>query len=296
MVILKFALILILVTFVGLIYMGIARKVIARIQNRYGPPFYQPILDVLKLLGKKGNMATHGVMHALGPVIALTGIATTLMFLPLGKSTPLFSFNGDLFVVLYLLVVAPLGMALGSTEASNPNASIGIARGLSLMLGYEFIFFLSVLPVFYHFKTTSILKIVQMQSALPKWNLFPYALSAIGALFALQGMLGEKPFDQIIAPHEIASGPMVEYGGKYLGILQLYHAIGIIVETGLFVDIFLGATTIWWFFAGTFIMFMIAIIIETVMPRFRVEQVIKFYWKLPLAFAVLGVIQVLIWR
>ncbi len=293
--IIYFFLYLLLVTILGLLYMGAARKVTAHVQNRYGPPIYQPILDVLKLLPKK-DVAAHGVMHILGPVIAYAGISATLLFLPLGNHTPLLHFNGDLFVVLYLLVVGPLGMALGAGDSANSNATIGIARALSLMLGYEIIFFMATLPVFYANHTASIYKVILAQGTFPRWAALMYPISFIAALFAIQGMLGEKPFDLPIAPHEIASGPMVEYGGKFLGLLQLWHAVGIIVETGLLVDIFFGPQNILWFFVGTFTVFMGSVLVNAVMPRFRIEQAVRFYWGIPLLFAILGILQVYFWR
>uniref|UniRef100_A0A7C2PE10 NADH-quinone oxidoreductase subunit H n=1 Tax=candidate division WOR-3 bacterium TaxID=2052148 RepID=A0A7C2PE10_UNCW3 len=285
----------ILVTILGLLYMGIARKVTARIHNRYGPPFYQAFLDVLKLFSKR-ETASHGVMHSLGPVIAFAGISATLLFMPLGKGAPVLHFQGDLFVVLYLLVVGPLGMALGAGESNNPNATIGIARALSLMLGYEIILFMATLPVFVHYGTASIYDVIVKQGAFPNWAGLKYPLSMLGGLIALHGLLGEKPFDQPIAPHEIASGPMVEYGGKYLGLLQLWHAIGIIVETGLFINVFFGPQNIVWFFAGTFIVFMLAVIVNALMPRFRIEQAVRFYWGVPLILVVLGILQYYFWR
>ncbi|RLG01990.1 hypothetical protein DRN58_00570, partial [Thermococci archaeon] len=67
-----------------------------------------------------------------------------------------------------------------------------------------------------HYRTASIATLVTVQSAFPHWNVFPFFISAFAGLIALHGMMGEKPFDQVIAPHEIASGPMVEYSGKFL--------------------------------------------------------------------------------
>ena len=146
----------ILVIILGLLYGGIARKAIARVHRRYGPPFYQNFIDVLKLFSKRVP-SSHGVMFELGPVMAFGGMLISLMFLPVGRNAPLFTMEGDLFVLLYLIVVAPLGMALGAGQASNPNATIGIARGLTLMIGYELVFFVSVLPVINKFPLLSTL-------------------------------------------------------------------------------------------------------------------------------------------
>lgn len=293
--ILKYFAILCGIVILGLLYGGIARKVSARIQNRYGPPFYQNILDVIKLFGKTRE-ASHGIMFELGPVIALTGIITSLMFLPLGNSAPLFSFEGDIFVLFYLLVVSPLGMALGAGEGANPNATIGIARGLTLMLGYELVLFISLIPPMVHFRTASLYRLVQVQGSFSHWNFIPFFLSAFAGLIAAHGMMGQKPFDIIVAPHEIASGPMVEYSGRYLGLLQLWNAISLIVLSGIIVDVFFGGGVIWWFILKTFILFITLVIVGEVFPRFRIGQAVKFYWKYPLIIGLLGFLVLIFWR
>lgn len=283
----------IIVIFTGLIYMGLARKITARIHNRYGPPFYQNIIDVIKLLSKK-NTISHGVMFDLGPVFAFTGALLSLYFIPIANK-PLFSFQGDIIVVLYLLVIAPLGMALGAGNSGNPNAAIGIARALTLMLGYEVVMVISVVAVMIYNHSASFMDIINAQKGgIAHWNLWPLFLSAVAMDIAMQAMLGEKPFDQPIAPHEIASGPMVEYGGRYLSMLQFYHSIAIILETGIFVNLFLGGGNFIWWFVKSFIVFFIALLINAVMPRFRIGQAFKFYWSYPGIIGILGLIIILI--
>ncbi len=273
----------------GLLYMGIARKIIARIQRRYGPPVYQNFLDTLKLLSKR-TAISHGTIFDLGPILALAGGLLTLLFLPIGGYR-LLSFQGDLLVVLYLVVIAPLGMALGAGDSANPNSAIGMARGLTLMLAYEVPFVLAILAVMVRYNTASLWDIVQAQAGhWTHWNLFALPLSALVADISLQGMMGKKPFDQPVAPHEIASGPMVEYGGKYLAMLQLYHAVAIFVETSLFTLLFLGGGSLWTFWLKTFVVFLVAVLIHAVAPRFRIGQAFTFYWKWPTLLGLLGLV------
>jgi len=274
--------------FAGLLYMGFGRKIHARVQKRYGPPIYQNIYDVIKLFSKRES-AFHGGMFHFGPVLAFTGIIMALMFLPVGGKA-LLSFQGDLFVLLYLAVIAPLGMALGAGDAENPLASIGIARALTLMLGYEVPFFVGIIPIIMRSHTTQIMDIIRLQQT-QGWNGWVFPLSALASFIALYGMMGNKPFDQPIAPHEIATGPLVEYGGKYLGFLQLYHAGAILFETGLFVDLFLGGTSnIWIFFLATFIIYFVFLLIGEVQVRFRIGDALKFFWRWPLWIALLGLL------
>ncbi len=297
------ALYLFLAICVGLLFMGIARKVTARIHNRVGPPIYQNFLDVGKLLAKKSNIK-HNWIFDFAPLFALAGVLLALAYLPMGGYR-LLSGDGDLILLLYILVIPALGFALGAGASANPNAGVGVMRALTLMLSYEMPFLLVLLSLMIYYNTASLTTLLEKQMH-SVWAIDVLPISALAADIALQGMMMEKPFDIPIAPHEIASGPLVEFGGNYLGMLMLYSAGSIVVETSLFVDLFLGGgivlnpavygilayvvNYIVWF-ALIFVVWMIAIFINAVFPRFRIEQAFKFYWKWPTLIAALGLAQ-----
>ena len=116
-------------------------------------------------------------------------------------------------------------------------------------------------------------------------------LGAIVAFIALMAMLGKKPFDSPIAPAEIASGPLVEYSGKYLGMLMVQHEFATFVEVGLFVNLFLGGgSTLLIYLTKYVIVYLLTVIISSLMARFRVEQTVTFFWKWPLVLALLQAI------
>jgi len=75
---------------VGVTYGGLVRIITARIQNRYGPPPTQNLIDIIKLYSKKTNIH-HGVMQHLGPVFAITASVTTLYFIPIIKGSEIFT-------------------------------------------------------------------------------------------------------------------------------------------------------------------------------------------------------------
>ena len=101
------------------------------------------------------------------------------------------------------------------------------------------------------------------------------------------GMLGKKPFETYIAPAEIASGPMVEYGGKQLGMLFIMHEITVFIEVSLFVHLFLGgAENVVLFIVKYFIVYTTLNIISSVYGRFKIDQVVLFFYKWPLIMAV----------
>ena len=276
--------------FFGLTLEGVGRKITARIQRRYGPPWYQNFIDVFKALSKYSPIS-HGWIFDFGVLMALGGVIATLSFVPLGN---LVAFPGldNIFVILYLFAVGALGMAMGMVGSGNPNASIGIARALTQMLGYEIPYLVTLSAVMFYYKTSSVSHIIAGQS--DGWNLFKMPIGAIVAFVSLMGMLGKKPFDTPIAPAEIASGPMVELSGKYMGLLMLMHTFSIFVEISMFVDIFLGGGSYWIFLLKFTIVWVLAVMISAVLPRFRIEQVVRFYWRVPLGLAFLQALFVLI--
>ncbi len=272
----------------GVFFVGLKRKIIARIQRRYGPPLIQPLYDIIKLLSKKENIS-HGVMFDLGPVILLGAAIMTVQFIPVPGAN-LLSGHGDLLALIYISVVGALGMALGAGEAANPNASIGIARALSLMFGYELPFAIVVATLILRYNTTNITGIISGQSYL-HWGLFFLPLTAIAGFISIYGAMGEHPFDVVVAPQEIASGPMVEYGGKHLGFLMIDHMMHTYIELALFVDLFLGGASNWFFFILKMLAVLLAMtIIESVMPRFRMDSAIKYFMRWPTALALIGLL------
>ncbi len=286
----KAFLVLVIAFFVSLSLEGIGRKVTARIQRRIGPPWYQNFIDVFKALSK--HPFSHGWIFDFGVIMALGGVMATTMLVPLGSDLVAFPGSDNFFVIMYLFAVGALGMAMGMVGSGNPWASIGIARALTQMLGYELPYLIVMSSVIYMYKTASISSIIAHQS--DGWTLFKLPLGAIIAFISLMGMLGKKPFDIAIAPAEIASGPMVELSGKYMGLLMLMHAFSIFVEVSLFVDVFLGGGTLGIFLIKFVVVWILAVMISAVLPRFRIEQMIKFYWGVPLSLAFLNALFVLL--
>ena len=302
---------------IGIFFIGLSRRIMARIQWRYGPPIAQPIIDIIKLFNQ--DSVSHGIIFSLGVILSLAGSIVVVLFLPLGKVCPI-SNSGGLLVIFYLMILMPLGTALSGGEAANPNTSIGISRKLIMALGYEVPLLLILLAVMTYYKTISLVEIVKMQQSMG-WSLFslPLALSGIAYIFIIPAIMGVRPFEVVQAPQEISSGPMVEYGGKFLALMTIEHAFGIFIAIALFVNLFLGGGSIGSmsiqmesslasaglgciaslltgiiFFIKMLVIFVIVVFINAVYPRLRVEQAIKYLWRWPALFAFIGLIIVLI--
>ena len=271
--------------------LGYSRKFIARVERRYGPPIQQVFYDIVKLMTKKTNIS-HGWMHDVAMLMLLGGTLLTMYFIPV-PGFHFFAQYGDVLVIMYVLLIPALGMALGVGETANPNGSIGISRALMMLAGYDIPFFLTFIGMAMLNNTTSMLDLINLQQAggFLGWGLITNPLLGIAALIALQGMLGLKPFEVMVAPHEIATGPMTEMGGKYLGIMMIQHAIAVVVELTIYINLFLGGALNWFeYIIKLFVLFTVLLSVNAVFSRFRTDDAVRFMWKIPLPLAVIGVL------
>ncbi len=282
---------------VGMFYMGLNRKITARVQNRVGPPVWQNFIDVLKLWSKKSNI-THGVMQHIAPLWLIATSVTSLMFIPIVKDSNFFvnlTFSNDIILLLYLMVIGSLGMALGAGEAANPNGAIGVTRGLTQMVGFEIPWVMALVALMLQYKTTSVSGLLEVQEQSGTWLMFSSPFAFLAALLAMPGMFRYSPFDIVGAPAELASGPISEFGGKYLGMMMTSGSIFAFVKLTLYVDLFMGgASNIGWLLVKTFALYMFPVLWGLVSPRFRTEQAVRFFWGWPVFFGILGLIQAVI--
>ncbi len=289
------AIVTIIVAFiVGITYMGLDRKITARVQNRYGPPWYQNFLDVFKLYFKKTNIH-QGIMQHMGGVFMMVTAVMAVLIVPVlshGRFFPNLNFKGDLIFLLYIMTFGQLGMALGVGQTGNPNAAIGVTRGLSLMVGYEIPWVLALVALMIQYHTTSIVGLMNVQAQTGHWLMFSSPFAFIAAILAMLGMFGHAPFDIVIAPNELASGPISEHGGKYMGLLMTAGSIFVFAKLTLYVDLFMGgAGNLLTLLIKTFAFFLIPVLYGIVSPRYRTEHAIRYFWGWPSLFGLLAVIQ-----
>ena len=275
---------------VGLLLVLLMRKVRARIERRVGPPFMQPLYDIIKLYGKQTQIS-HGLIHDIGIIMAVGGYVAAEAFLPVPGMNGIAE-KGGIVVLAYLTMVPSLGLALGVGQCANPNGSIGISRALTSMLAYDIPFIIVIFGVAYHFGSTNLVSIIATQQAggFSTWGISEMPVLALAGLFALHASLGKQPFEIYIAPAEIATGPMVEMGGKFLGGLFVMQSFQLYTASVLYVSLFLGGGENWiTFLLKCFAVLAIPIVIAYLFPRYRTDDLVRLVWKWPVMLALIGV-------
>jgi NADH-quinone oxidoreductase subunit H len=289
-----FSVTLVIVTTYGLLVGAYIERVIAKVQGRIGIPYRQPFINILKNIFKR-TAVSHGIMFYLGPVFRLAGGIGTLAFIPViygSEAFSNFSMAGDLFLVIYFMFFGQLGMALGAGESGHPYSAIGIARGLSQMTAYEVPFALAVVAIVIQYDTLSITEIVAaQQGGWQNWTVITNWVATLAALLAFLGMTGYSPFDIFLAPQEIPIGPPTEFHSAYLSLLQTNRALFGATKLILFMNLFFGGATGWVeLMIKTLLIYMIAIIVGVAFPRFRVDQAIRFFFKIPTLIGIIAIV------
>jgi NADH-quinone oxidoreductase subunit H len=279
---------------VGLMAGWVDRKVTARLQYRVGPPLLQNFWDIIKLLGKETIVPAQArFTFLLSPFIGLTCAALVATLVGRVIIFPLESFLGDLIVVLYLLMIPAIALMLGAFSSRNPLASVGASREMKLILAYELPFILSIITVI--IKSGGVIQLGQIlihqQFFGSNIVSFSGALAFLAAIFCMQAKLGFAPFEISEAEQEIMGGVLIEYSGLPLAVFKLTKAVLLYTLPLLLVVLFLGKDLSWWLITLKYIALLVVIIlIKNTNPRLRIDQAMRFFWRIPTLLSVIAVV------
>ncbi|MBN2894876.1 MAG: NADH-quinone oxidoreductase subunit H [Campylobacterales bacterium] len=273
----------------GFLYYGLYRNLSARVHGRFGPSLAQSFSDSIKLFVKEES-TTFGWMFYLGPVIMASGAVLNVLFIPFlnqGESLQGLSSYGNLIVVLYLMVLGPLGNALGVGSSGNPFGVMGVTRGLTRLLALELPFYLAAIGVMIDAGSADFGIIMQAQST--QSNMFAHPLLFAAAFISFLGFMGKSPFDVVGAPQEVYSGPATEFSGKFLALLMSQSAMFSFAKLLLMVNLFWGgADHLGELVAKTFVLFVAATFIGSVYARFSTVQSVEFLIRIPTLLGIVG--------
>lgn len=261
------------------------RKLRARLQARRGPPWYQPAVDLAKLLSKENiiPITAHKPYFILSPLLALSSLLLALMLIPVGFATASLAFVGDLVAVIYLLLVFSVSTALAGSASGSPYAAIGSSRELSLITGYEVAFAAGALVPALAAKSLLLGDIVASQTA-GNWMILRFPFSAVAVLLCIAAKLKVKPFDMSDAKQEIVAGPFTEYTGPLLGIWYLAKMMAWFVLSALYVDLFIGGgdglvfpLNLISFLVKCFVVVVVMTLLDVANARYRIDQAFSRY-------------------
>jgi NADH-quinone oxidoreductase subunit H len=264
----------------GWAYEWADRKLVARLQNRVGPRWFQPAADTLKLLAKE-EVVPDGVdarlFRAL-PMVALAGALTAALYVPLAGRAPAFSFRGDLIVSIYLLSLLTLCTGLAGSNTADRFSLIGATRTLTQLCSYEAPFLLALLGPALVAGSWQISEIAGYAGG--AWLVWTQPIGFVVALVGLMGKLELSPFDAPEAETEIVSGALTEYSGRGLTLFRLGHGVQLVVGLSLVAAFYLGGVASpLAFFAKTLALLLGIAGLQVLFARLRIDQTAGLWWR-----------------
>ena len=288
----------------------IERKLLGRMQHRYGPnrtgPFglLQPIADALKSIFKQDitPSAADKFVYALAPAISITFALAAFGAIPAGPAGSLFGLDpwvADLDVgLLYVLAATSMGVYgifLGGWASNSKYALLGSLRSAAQIISYELGLGLSVLTIIMISGTLNLRQIVEFNVwAVSPWLWAPLAVAFVTFVISGIAEVNRTPFDLPEAEQEIVAGYLTEYSSIKWALFQMAEYVNMMTASAFISTLFLGGYKgpafldavipgisewpIVWLVAKMAIFMFLFIWLRATLPRFRYDQLMRFGW------------------
>ena len=309
--IIKLSIILVVLLTAASYLVWVERKLLGRMQARYGPNraglfgLLQPLVDLVKLVTKEDTVpeGASKVIFLLAPGVVAIMALLIFAVIPFGRgitvsgrSIPfvITDLNIGLLYFLALSSISVYGIALGGWASNSKYSLIGGIRGAAQMISYEVSLGLSLVPVVMLARSFSLVEITNAQSARPFILVQPisFLLFFIAALAEIKRI----PFDLPEAENELGAGYHTEYSGMRFGLFFLGEYITMIILGSMVAVFFLGGwhgpflPPIIWFLIKVWIIVFILIWFRATFPRIRYDQLMNVGWKVLIPIALLNII------
>ena len=271
------------------------RKVIGRIQNRIGPNrvgpwgIFQAIADAVKMLIKEDIIpdAADKPVFNLAPILIAGAAALLWAVIPFGRGMIGQNLNIGALYVVAVGSITTVAVIMAGWSSNNKFALLGAFRVVAQLLSYEVPMVLSIAAVVLVTSTMRMGDIVELQ-IVPFIFVLPVAF--ITYLVAAAAETGRAPFDLLEADSEIVAGYFVEYSGLKFGWFYIAEYGNLFAIAAITTTLFLGgwrgpfasfvpALGPLYFVLKTLAVIFLLMWIRGTWPRFRIDQMLAFAWK-----------------
>jgi len=244
------------------------RKIIGRMQNRWGPsrvgPFglLQPLVDGVKLFLKEDltPLAVERPLFLAAPVIALACALISIAVVPFGAvervyidgkgGVDLFQIadvNIGLLVILGITSIGVYGIALSGWSSNNKYALLGSLRATAQVISYELALGLSLVGVVLRAGSLRLRDIVAVQTThgMASWNIFGgfQFVAFFIYLMAAYAETNRSPFDLPEAESELTAGYHTEYSSMKFAMFFMAEYANMITVSCVATLLFFGGAS-----------------------------------------------------
>lgn len=256
------------------------RKLVAQMQTRVGPRWFQPLADVVKLLAKEEIIpeGSERWMFVVLPIAALAAVFTAALYVPLWGLAPAYNFSGDLVVTVYLLSVLTLCLGIAGSNTHDRFALVGATRTLTQLFSYEAPFLLALLGPALVAGSWQINDVLAYSNT--HWLILTQPIGFLVAIVGLIGKLELPPFDAPEAETEIVAGALTEYSGRGLALFRLARHLTLVIGLTLVAAFYLGGVANpLWFVLKVGVLLLAVAVLQVLFARLRIDQTMELWWR-----------------
>jgi NADH-quinone oxidoreductase subunit H len=286
------------------------RKLIGRIQNRYGPNragkwgLLQPIADGVKMFTKEDIVPDKAdkFAHLLAPIAIVIPALLIFAVLPFGRNMIAVDLSIGIFFFLALSSTTTIWIFIAAWGSRNKFSLLGGMRSVAQMVSYEVPMVLAVVPVLLVSGSFSTVTVVNAQSGL-NWFVFtPWGLVGFIVFFLTAvAEVNRTPFDLPEGESEIVAGFHTEYSGMKFALFYMAEYMNVFSVSALVATLYLGGwqgpwlPSWFWFGAKTLALICVMMWFRGTFPRLRVDQLMAFAWKFLLPLTLINLMVAAIW-
>ena len=326
LILLKVVGVFVLLLLITLLMIWWERRMIGRMQNRYGPNrtgkfgILQSLADGLKLAFKEDirPVLADKWIYFLAPVISTIPAFVAFSVIPLGGQVSIFGHQTllqvtdlpvGILVILAASSIGVYGIVLAGWSSGSPYPLLGALRSAAQVISYEIAMGLSIVAVVLYTGSLSTFAIVDAQRS--RWFIVVLLGSFAVYIVSMIGETNRAPFDLAEAESELVGGFHTEYSSLKFALFFLSEYVNMVTVSALATTMFLGGwrapfplsaigggvlNTGWWpllwFLIKTILFLFFFIWLRGALPRFRYDQFMALGWKVLVPFSLVWIVAV----
>ena len=221
---------------------GLVRKLKARLQRRIGPPLVQPYRDLRRLIGKDVVLADNASwLFRVAPYTIFACVWVAAALVPTFGTGLLFSWTGDLIVIIALLGAARFAQALAALDIGTSFGGIGASREVMIASLAEPAMILIVLCVALIAGSTQLSTVANHMLHAEVGLRVSLALALVALVIVALAENARIPVDNPATHLELTmvhEAMVLEYSGRHLAMIELGVALKLLLYISLIAAIF----------------------------------------------------------
>ena len=267
------------------------RRLFGRFQSRTGPNRWGPfgtltsVADAAKTMFKEDIVPKDAdrILFNLAPILIAAPALLVFAVIPFGVGTYVADLNVGVLFIMAVTSLTTLSVLTAAWSSANRIAILSALRSVALLISYEIPMALALVGIIMLAGSMSLGDIIVAQGIpfilVQPLGFFVFFIAALAEM-------ARAPFDLTEAESELAAGYLNDYASMKFGLFFLAEFMAEISTSAIVTTLFLSGwrgfdpiPSHFWFGAKLIAVLFVIIWFRMTLPRFRIDQVLKFAWK-----------------